>query len=45
MAPVCIEYMYMYMSQNHSILVHHVYIKPGGVPDNACIIYSLLSES
>ena len=25
------------MSQNHSILAHHVYIKPGGVPDKLCI--------
>ena len=25
------------MLQNHSILVHLVYIKPGGVPDKLCV--------
>ena len=22
---------------NHSIMVHHVYIKPGGAPDKSCV--------
>ena len=29
--------MIVLMSQNHSILVHLVYIKPGGVPDRLCV--------
>ena len=26
------------MSQNYNIMVHHVYIKPGGVPNKLCVL-------